>query len=91
MVMLIVLSAGLSFTVFRNSKPAEQGVSTSRVNAASDGFDQILSITATIKQTMTLKQQIDSISGKKTITKIDSEVLVKDLDKLRQLNKSVNP
>ena len=87
MVVLIILSAGLSFTVFRNKAPAAKPHQIAKVNAVSDGFSQILSATQAIKQGLALKQQIDSLTTKKTLSKKDSEVLINDLDKLHQLNK----
>jgi hypothetical protein len=87
MVFLIVLSAGLSFMVFRNKAPAEKPHKIAKVNAVSDGFSQILSASQAIKQGLTLKQQIDSLTAKKTLSKNDSEALINDLDKLHQLNK----
>lgn len=87
MVVIIVLSAGLCFTVFRNKAPAEKTKHISSVNAVNDGFSQILSVSAAIKQGLALKQHIDSLTRKKTLTKIDSQTLINDLDKLHQLNK----
>jgi len=90
MISLIVISAGLCFTVLRNKAPAEKGgksLKPEKVNAVSDGFNQILSVSTAIKQGLALKQQIDSLTRKKTLTKIDSQILINDLDKLHQLNK----
>lgn len=91
MVIFIIFSAGLSFTICRNAAPAEKGVRNVKVNTVSDGFDQILSASAAIKQGLSLKHQIDSLSQIKTLSKKDSEVLVNDLDKLQQLNKPLHP
>jgi len=87
MVVLIILSAGLSLTVFRNKAPAEKPHKVAKINAVSDGFSQILSASQAIKQGLALKQQIDSLTAKKIRSKSDSEVLINDLDKLHQLNK----
>ena len=87
MVVIMILSAGLCFTVFRNKEPAEKIKNISKVNAVHDGFSQILSVSSAIKQGLALKQQIDSLTHKKALTKIDSEVLINDLDQLHQLNK----
>lgn len=86
MMTLIIISAGLSFTVFRNKEPAEKSVKHPKVNVVSDGFDQISNTTAAIRKTISLKQAVDSLTAKKTLSKKDSEVLINDLDKLHQLN-----
>lgn len=91
MVIFIILSAGLSFTICRNSAPAETSVRNVKVNTVSDGFSQILSASAAIKLGLALKHQIDSLSQIKTLSKKDSETLVNDLDKLQQLNKPLHP
>ena len=86
MVSLIIVSAGLSLTVFRNKAPAEKIKKNLKVNAVGDGFSQILSASQAIKRGLALKNQIDSLTAKKTLSKKDSEVLINDLDKLHQLN-----
>jgi type I site-specific restriction endonuclease len=88
MVASILVSAGLSFIILRNKEPAETGKSAQQVklNVISDGFDQISSTAAAIQQTIRLKQQIDSLSAKRTLSKADSQTLVNDLDQLRHLN-----
>ncbi len=88
MVVLIILSASLCFTICRNKQPVEKFGKIRKVNAVSDGFSQILSASQAIKQGLALKQQIDSLTAKKTLSKKDSEALINDLDKLHQLNKS---
>jgi hypothetical protein len=87
MVFFILLSAGLCFTVFRNKEPAEKINKITKVNAVSDGFSQILTVSDAIKRSLVLKQQIDSLTRKGTLTKTDSQALINDLDKLHQLNK----
>jgi pyruvate/2-oxoglutarate dehydrogenase complex dihydrolipoamide acyltransferase (E2) component len=87
MIVLMAFSGVLSFTVFRNKAPAEKINKNVKVNAVSDGFSQILSASEAIKRALALKQQIDSLTAKKTLSKSDSEVLINDLDKLHQLNK----
>jgi hypothetical protein len=87
MIILLAFSAVLCFTICRNKEPAEKINKASKVNAVSDGFSQILSVSAAIKQSLDLKQQIDSLSAKKILSKTDSQTLIDDLDKLHQLNK----
>jgi hypothetical protein len=85
MVVLLILSAAISFTIARNK--TEAITKRTRVNAVSDGFRQMLSISRSIRQTLSLRHEIDSLSAKAALTKTDSQTLVKDLDKLQQLNK----
>jgi hypothetical protein len=87
MIAFMAFSAVMSFTVFRNKAPAAKAPKIAKVNAVGDGFSQILSVSQAIKQGLALKQQIDSLTAKKTLSKKDSEVLINDLDKLHQLNK----
>jgi len=87
MITLIIISAGLSFTVFRNKEPAEKSVKHPKVNVVSDGFDQISTTAAAIRQTINLKQAVDSLTRKKNLSKRDSDLLDSDLIKLEQLNK----
>ncbi len=96
MITAIVLSAGLSFTVFRNKEPAETGKGAKHakeksVNVISDAFNQIGATANAIQQTIQLKKQIDSLSAKKTLSKQDSDNLENELDQLRHLNQPSKP
>jgi hypothetical protein len=87
MVFLMTSSAVLCFTVFRNKAPAAKDAKTVKVNAVSDGFSQILSVSTAIKQTLALKHQVDSLTRKKSLSKSDSDMLLHDLNKLHQTSK----
>ena len=87
MISMLVLSAGLSFTMLRNNVPAEKNRERPKVNVVSDGFDQISSTADAIRQTISLKQAVDSLATKKNLSKRDSDLLDSDLIKLEQLNK----
>ncbi len=85
MVCCILVSAGLTFTVFRNKEPAETSKSFKKpkVNVISNGFDQLTTTVNAIQQTIQLKRQIDSLTAKKTLSRQDSAILENDLDKLK--------
>lgn len=93
MCLLILLSAVLSFTVFRDKDKAEKQVpvSTARSTQAaassplSDGFEQILSTTSALQQTLGLKKEVESLLAKPKLTPADSAELEKALDRLGQL------
>ena len=94
MVMLMALSIIISFFILSNKKPPEKTgktVSGNKVNTVSDGFRQILSTAATIKQGLALKHQIDSLANLRKLTTKDSQTLINELDKLHQLNKPYHP
>jgi uncharacterized membrane protein len=93
MIISILISAGISFTLSRNAEPAEKGknLKKSKVNVINDSFDQISTTAQAIQQTLKLKQQIDSLSAKRTLSKQDSQTLNNDLDQLRQLNQKNIP
>jgi hypothetical protein len=93
MVILMTVSIGLSFTVFRNKeKAAPRAVhnSQSLFAPANDGFNRILETGAALKQTIGLKKQIDSLTAKSSLDHADSAALEKALDRLQQLNKNLN-
>ena len=87
MISMLVLSAGLSFTILRKNVPAEKKIGNTSVNVVHDGFDQISTTATAIRQTIRLKQTIDSLTAKKNLSKRDSALLDSDLIKLEQLNK----
>jgi len=89
MLISMVISAGLSFTMLRNHEPAvkKDQVSQAKRNVVTDGLDQISQTAGAIHQTILLKNQIDSLSKKQNLTHQDSLTLEKDLDRLRQLQK----
>lgn len=90
MIISILVSAGISFTLSRNSEPVERN-KRSQINIVNDGFDQIRTTAKAINETIRLKQQIDSLSAKRNLSKQDSQTLENDLDQLRQLNQIQRP
>ena len=84
MVAGIVLSAVLSFTVFRQHAPPK--VVRQQPNPVSAGFDQILRTGEKLKRSIALKRQIDSLTAKKQLSAADSLALEKALDTIQKLN-----
>ena len=85
MVINIVLSVILSFTVFHHKAPPLKIVKP-QANPVSNGFDQIMRTGEKLKQTIALKRQIDSLTAKKTLSSADSLALEKALDTIQHLN-----
>jgi hypothetical protein len=88
MIVLMLLSIGLSFTVFRNHEPTAKNRKAAKANPSplSTGFGQVMQAGEALRETIILKQQVDSLIAKKQLTKADSATLEKALDKLQQLN-----
>lgn len=101
MLALMLISLVLSFTVFRNREPVTE-VTLSAVPAktirkpagtllpVNGGFEQILQTTSALKQTLELKQQIDTLLTKGALTRVDSIKLATSLDALQHLQQSLN-
>jgi hypothetical protein len=96
MTVLIVVSMVLSFTIFRKTAPGTNGnpKSIMPVGASAPGgltpagsrLDQILQTTSDLKETLALKTEVETLLAKKTLTKADSLVLEKALDRLGQFH-----
>ena len=87
MVINIVLSAVLSFTVLRqHASPAK--VVKPQANPVSTGFDQIVRTGEKLKRSIALKRQIDSLTAKKILTSADSLALEKALDTIQKFNQT---
>lgn len=99
MLVLMLVSVILSFTVFRHQKAApsvvvrsvsqKQNKPPELLSPVSGGFGQILRTTATLKQTLELKQQIDTLLNKNLLTSADSIRLATALDQLQHLQHSL--
>ena len=87
MVINIVLSVALSFTVFRQHAPPPKVVKP-QANPVRTGFDQIMRTGEKLKRTIGLKRQIDSLTAKKRLSAADSLALEKALDTIQKLNQS---
>ncbi|WP_183580283.1 hypothetical protein HDF18_13225 [Mucilaginibacter sp. X5P1] len=88
MVLMMLTSMVLSFTVFHKAAPPPQikAAPKASISPLSNGFDQIMATGAALKETITLKRQVDSLTAKKVLSAADSTVLEKDLDRLQQIN-----
>jgi hypothetical protein len=87
----IVLSIILSLTVLRSEPEKKKTVAVNAVAPVSTGFDRILQAGATLRQTINLKRQIDSLSRLRVLSKADSTSLLSDLDSLRHISLNINP
>ena len=84
MIVLMLISGILSFTVFRYSEP-EKLNKLQTVNPIGDGFTQILQTATKIKVSLRLKKRIDSLSNRTQLTAADSLALGNALDSLQLL------
>ncbi|EHQ26472.1 hypothetical protein BDD43_0740 [Mucilaginibacter gracilis] len=93
MIVLMLVSAGLSFTVFRNKEPVinKKAPAAQKSSSLTTGLGQLLQTGESLRETIALKRQVDSLIAKKTLTNADSAALEKALDKLQQLNKQFKP
>jgi hypothetical protein len=87
MVLAILVSLALSFTVLRAREPGPGNPAKGMLYPVGAGFSQILQAGSELRETLALKRQVDSIAGKKTLSAHDSLVLEKALDRLRQISK----
>jgi hypothetical protein len=91
MVVSILLSSALAFTVFRQPPASKPGSKVLRLTGpASTGIDQLLATGEALREMMRLKQRIDSLSQKKQLTSFDSLTLEQALDRFQQLNIKFN-
>jgi hypothetical protein len=84
MIILLLGSAGLSFTIFRRpeNKPVTQ---IKTVSPVTEGFSRIIESAAKIKKGLQLKRMVDSMINKKSLTRQDSITLENALDSLQQI------
>ena len=87
MLLLMLISAVLSFTLFRHPAPVQHKTAQQKMSPVQDGFSQILEAAGKIRETLKLKHLVDSISAKKQLTGTDSTLLDSALDRLQQVNK----
>ena len=91
MIALMLVSMALSFTVFRNREAAvkKKAPITQKSNPITTGFGQLLQTGEALRETIALKQQVDSLIAKKHLSKTDSATLERSLDRLQQINQHV--
>ena len=90
MVINITMSAILCFTVFRHREPTKNAQPLKVAAPITDGFDRIISAGAALRETIRLKKQVDSLSKKSGLTQADSAALLKDLDSLQHIHRTIN-
>ena len=91
----LIISAGLSFTVFRHPAVSQNKnmVATNgpmKKHRVNDGFDRILATGAALKRTLQLRAEVETITAKPKLNYADSLVLERALDSLGQLNHQIN-
>ncbi|WPU99105.1 hypothetical protein SNE26_24130 [Mucilaginibacter sp. cycad4] len=87
MILFLLTSAALSFTIFRNEKKAVAIVSKT-TNPIQDGFSQIMAATDRIRETLDLKKIVDSLGRKKRLDFRDSLTLDSALDRLQAIKEN---
>jgi len=87
MIALLVASIILAVALRHNMWPKNRiaAAPNNRPLSINDGFDNIIAAGAALKQTIRLKRQVDSLTAKKTLTKTDSLILMRDLDSLQHI------
>ena len=90
MVINITLSAILCFTVFRHREAPKKAQPVKVAAPVTNGFDRIMQAGAALQQTIRLKKRVDSITQKEILTKADSAGLLKDLDSLAHIHRTIN-
>jgi hypothetical protein len=87
MVINIVLSAVLSFTVMRRHALPPKVIKP-QANPVSAGFGQIMRTGEKLRRTIALKRQIDSLTTKKQLSAADSLALENALDTIQKFNRT---
>jgi hypothetical protein len=82
MVFCIIISVSVVFAL-RKPPAATPKISVSPIQ---DRISQVMGLSLALKETLTLKRQVDSISQKNTLNKADNTRLLNDLNRLQQIN-----
>jgi len=85
MLALLLVSAGLSFTVFRQPHGPLPKPGLKEPAVVSDGFGQIMQAAGRIREAVSLKRTVDSLTAKKQLVAADSALLDSVLDRLQQI------
>jgi hypothetical protein len=87
MILLLVLSLTLRFTVFRHPQAVKTAFTAHQNNSTiQDGFSQIMLTAGQIRQTLALKHLVDSIMTKKYLSREDSTLLDTALSRLQRIH-----
>jgi len=89
MVALLAASLIVSLVFFRYSSKPKPVVVSAKVSPMGDGFSEIIHAGEKLKTTLTLKNIVDSLSAKKSLTARDSAALNSALDRLQAIQKSL--
>jgi len=85
MLVTLLISTGLSFTIFRGPKTGKKATPIKFAPSIHDGIDGVLSAAAAVRESVKLKHFVDSIATRKALTSTDSIALDSALSKLEQL------
>lgn len=86
MIVALLISIALSFTVFRQSDKVVTVTVKRHSNPATDGFEQIMRATGILRETIRLKHLVDSLTAQKQLSKADTLLLDSALDRLQQIH-----
>jgi hypothetical protein len=86
MVILLLVSMVLSFTVFRNPEKMAAVPEKKHPNVVEDGFSRIMQAAGQLKETLKLKTTVDSLAARKDLTRTDSLMLDSALSRLQQIH-----
>ncbi|MGY4539965.1 hypothetical protein ACVW0P_004406 [Mucilaginibacter sp. UYNi724] len=86
MIVALLISIALSFTVFRQSEKVVAVMVKPHGNPATDGFEQIMQATGKLRETIRLKRLVDSLTAKKQLSNADTLLLDSALDRLQQIH-----
>lgn len=64
---------------------------TTIAQTTQSGFDNIMAAGVALKQTIRLRRQVDSITAGKSLSKMDSVTLLRDLDSLQHIRLTLTP
>lgn len=85
MIILLLISFALSFTVFRHQEKPAVVAAKPRPDPVNDGFSQIMKATGHLRETLELKHTVDSLTSKKQLSAADSLLLDSALNRLQHI------
>jgi hypothetical protein len=88
MVILLLVSMVLSFTVFRYPENIAIVPEKKHPNVVEDGFSRIMQAAGQLKETLKLKTIVDSLAARKNLTQADSLMLDSALSRLQQIHQT---
>jgi hypothetical protein len=88
MVILLLVSMVLSFTVFRHPENIAIVPEKKHPNVVEDGFSRIMQAAGQLKETLKLKTIVDSLAARKNLTQADSLMLDSALSRLQQIHQT---